>query len=90
MNRSKTDLARIWREVNGGNRWPSDVDDFVNAVLAVPHAALNQAQITNTGLIAAAPDLLDALQLLLHEEEAGTVCEIDRATARAAIAKATA
>lgn len=31
---TKTDLARIWRAVNGGNRWPSDVDAFVNAVLA--------------------------------------------------------
>lgn len=33
-------------------------------------------------------DLLAALELLLREEEAGTVCEIDRQTARAAIAKA--
>jgi hypothetical protein len=42
----------------------------------------------NARLIAAAPDLLDALELLLREEEAGTVCEIDRQTARAAVAKA--
>lgn len=29
----KTDLARIWREVNGSNRWPSDVDDFIEKLL---------------------------------------------------------
>lgn len=31
---TKTDLARLWREVNGaGTRWPSDVDAFVNELL---------------------------------------------------------
>lgn len=45
-------------------------------------------QQANARLIAAAPDLLEALALLLEREEAGDVCELDRATARAAIAKA--
>ena len=31
---TKTDLARIWREVNGSPRWPSDVDAFVDAWIA--------------------------------------------------------
>lgn len=56
---------------------------------------LEESQLTedrqeaNARLIAAAPELLEALMLLLREEEAGTVCNLDRQTARAAISKAT-
>lgn len=37
---TKTDLARLWREVNGGNRWPSDVDAFVEALLKQPRCTV--------------------------------------------------
>ncbi len=30
----KTELARLWREVNGSVRWPSDVNSFIDAMLA--------------------------------------------------------
>lgn len=52
---TKTDLARLWREVNGSPRWPGDVDAFVNALLAAaPVAPAPPALRRDDGSLAAA------------------------------------
>lgn len=67
--------------------WVANPEDDSGPMLRV--GSDHDRREANARLIAAAPELLEALELLLREEERGTVCEIDRQTARTAIAKAT-
>lgn len=59
----------------------------MSALVQSPHTPTRTLEAT-AQLFTAAPDLYEALDLLLSEEENGTVCNIDRQTARDALAKA--
>ncbi len=41
---TKTDLARLWRGVNGSSRWPSEVDAFVGALIATHPTPAERAE----------------------------------------------